>query len=99
MTKKSVIRQVVDSGEVTVRGERKPLRLLITMDAMSGKIIKVEKTRLPVGTYPTHKIRRREYYDTLRTFLPKKKMTEEERKKAHVAAELRYRRKKNVRPA
>ena len=96
--KRAVIRQVIESGSVKVRGVQKPLRLLVTMDALTGKIIQVEKTTIPLGVFPTHKIKRREYYDTIREFLPKRKMTEEERRKAHVQAELKYRRRKHVRP-
>lgn len=95
---KKYIRQVISSGEVRVRGVQKPLRLLITMDALSGRIVKVEKTNLPLGIVPAHPIKRRKYYETLREFLPRKKMTDEERKRSHVKAVQKHRRIKNVRP-
>lgn len=86
--------QVFESGTINVRGKEKPLRLVFRFDPITGKIVSVERnTHLPSGVTP-YKISRREYYQWGKKYIPRQPMTEEERKKAHVEAVKRHRKKK-----
>lgn len=85
--------QVFESGVVNARGKAKPLRLIFKFDPVTGKIVQVSKNAKLPETFTSYKINRRQYYEWGNKFLPRKPMTEEERKKAHVLAQKRYRQK------
>ena len=86
--------QVFESGVVNARGKTKPLRLIFKFDPVTGKIVQVSKNGELPETFTSYRINRRQYYEWGNKFLPRKPMTEEERKKAHVLAQKRYRRRK-----
>lgn len=92
MSKKSVI-QVFESGTVKVRGKEKQLRLVFRLDPIKGKILSVQRSATLSKNVPSHKIKRREYYEWVRRYLPHQPMTEEERRKSHIEAVQRHRKK------